>query len=872
MNTVKQESADTGYYYNTNDVDYALNVLRSVNLDVLTSNPSLRETVEKVQGILLLPSDNNADSESSNGVAAAAAANNNNDNAISNSANENNDAGEAQHRLISSGDEDESEKSTDIDTTENVIGAAMRAIEGRRVRSENNTANPTDQTLEGWADLASWGDVQKKMRREVVNKSVSILNESDSKPTANPLIGSTMYVYSGPNKGYMGKLKSEPFKGWMTIDYHKVRQGDCKLVDDGKANLEAIKKYFTERKHLSSIPVIKDTDIIGSDIVKNRDIHGVGANASVYKEPAVNPLIGMTVHIPSGIYKGLSGRVIHACSRGWMTLDNPLVTSRVHWTINHSHCQIVDDGKSDIQAIKEYLTRGHRNCTPSIISADQLQNMAAGHQQEVAEGDNVIVDPPSNPLIGSTVYVSAGIYTGLSGKLLSEHRSWWVINNPEIPKNVRCSNCEIVDDGKADMHAILMFCLNNKRWIPPIMKPQQLKRPVGRPKKSIAMNAEGGNMGHSSSIKNKRPAQTDGAGHVSEQKRQKVNRELGRLADHLKAGIHYRSHQSLINNQTLERSRYSNKAVVERRWDENVASGGHYVSEQPHHFCSVPENISTVANQVKEELLQRFKQGWNGSSDLVIDAYEVEKNAGYYRGHMSSDVSRKLRNELPGEFAIKETASRSGIVFLNTKAGQCECHFDRDSSALYLVSGYKEVKIAPPMRELDRPADGIMEEVNPFLPNERVHEGFAWQTVHMGPGSVLVIPKYWLHCIRSIDNTLALSFQIQLSDDTTCQHSIVPTKRIWTSQDICTLEEEESSDYEVVVAQKPSRSQKHCNISTKQTKSEMHSSSRRSSKRQRPICGVCHLNGFNQHGGREMWILRYHGTVTPNYLPEFPTQ
>ena len=53
-------------------------------------------------------------------------------------------------------------------------------------------------------------------------------------------------------------------------------------------------------------------------------------------------------------------------------------------------------------------------------------------------------------------------------------------------------------------------------------------------------------------------------------------------------------------------------------------------------------------------------------------------------------------------------------------------------------------------------------------------------------------------------------------------------------------------------------------------KSEI-STSKRSSNRKRPVCGVCFTNGFGQLGGREMWILRYQGPVTPRYLPEFPT-
>ena len=247
---------------------------------------------------------------------------------------------------------------------------------------------------------------------------------------------------------------------------------------------------------------------------------------------------------------------------------------------------------------------------------------------------------------------------------------------------------------------------------------------------------------------------------------------------------------------------------------------------------------------------------------------------------------------------------------------------------LCLVSGIKIVKIASPTVNEIGFADGIRQDVNPFSPDVNEHGGFSWTTIHMGPGSSLFIPKYWLHCIKSVGNphTLAFSFQVQLS--LSGQNSS-PIKRAWASQDISAVAEEQSvvdllSDNEdecnicgeggkliccsscplayhedclkvkadtlpddwqcrhcVVVKEKKmsaketnsrkrKRDKKYENgldstvrkrrtrqpqiFSRPTIKSETSetTSSRRSSNRQRFVCGVCNINGFNQNGGREM--------------------
>ena len=197
------------------------------------------------------------------------------------------------------------------------------------------------------------------------------------------------------------------------------------------------------------------------------------------------------------------------------------------------------------------------------------------------------------------------------------------------------------------------------------------------------------------------------------------------------------------------------------------------VSDRPTHYCVVPHRVSTIANELKNELLQQFHEKQNSAaslakpkkSGLIYDAQEVEPGSGYFKAHVSDHVSSQLKSLdiLPSYLQIKESASQKSIVFYNNNAGQCDCHFDRDSSALFLVSGYKEVKIARPMRSSDRPEDGILHEVDPFSSDEKLHGGFQWKTVHMYPGSVFFYQSFGCTASEVLAIQTRLPFHSKLS-------------------------------------------------------------------------------------------------------------
>lgn len=164
--------------------------------------------------------------------------------------------------------------------------------------------------------------------------------------------------------------------------------------------------------------------------------------------------------------------------------------------------------------------------------------------------------------------------------------------------------------------------------------------------------------------------------------------------------------------------------------DDVYSKAIHYTSDK----STMPEGFLTVANVLKGDIIRR-NLGEVESVGMIKNSYEVQKGSGYFRAHIDNDALVQL-NSLPGCFQIKESASQKCIVFFNNKDGQCDCHFDRDSSMLYLVYGHKEVKIALPMNASERPADGILQQVDPFSPNTDLHGGYNWTTVYMKPGEV----------------------------------------------------------------------------------------------------------------------------------------
>mmetsp|Transcript_25431 Transcript_25431/g.54940 ORF Transcript_25431/g.54940 Transcript_25431/m.54940 type:complete len:805 (+) Transcript_25431:120-2534(+) len=375
-------------------------------------------------------------------------------------------------------------------------------------------------------------------------------------------------------------------------------------------------------------------------------------------------------------------------------------------------------------------------------------------------------------------------------------------------------------------------------------------------------------------------------------------RELMGLHDHLIPGLH--DHAPNIrrkkpastrrNNNTTtarggedaKRSRLakstSNATVVHRHRNDKTCK---LISDRPVHYSIVPRGVSDIANELRKELLYQFNGRQNNSivgkqkaGGSIASVMEVTPGSGYYKAHCGDSVSARLKSLdiLPAYLQIKRSASQKSIVFFNERSGQCDTHFDRDSSALYLVSGFKEVKIARPMRSVDRPEDGILHGIDPFSEDEKIHGGFAWETVMMYPGAVIFLPKFWVHCVKSVGHpdTLALSFQVEIKEDK--RHLIsweecgvplmeapaplVPMTSPAAADTSTTDATTSTTDKNISIAN-PSKFAKKVSIKTEVSSTEFMG---RRSSRQRPKCGICKA-GFC---GEEMWVLQRNDFGTTN--------
>lgn len=181
-----------------------------------------------------------------------------------------------------------------------------------------------------------------------------------------------------------------------------------------------------------------------------------------------------------------------------------------------------------------------------------------------------------------------------------------------------------------------------------------------------------------------------------------------------------------------------------------------------------PSNyVLGIAKDLKKEILSRFSATDSMQEEKERMLAEIPELIfdGYFKGRLNNEFSSMFSGTLPNTFQVKKNASQKGIVFLNTKDGQCDTHYDRDGSVLFLITGYKEVLIAPPRRTASVSAAGnesnstIFSHIDPFAVDKK--GDWEWKKVNLTPGSALYIPQDYLHCIKSTEDTLALSFQVE---------------------------------------------------------------------------------------------------------------
>ena len=112
---------------------------------------------------------------------------------------------------------------------------------------------------------------------------------------------------------------------------------------------------------------------------------------------------------------------------------------------------------------------------------------------------------------------------------------------------------------------------------------------------------------------------------------------------------------------------------------------------------------------------------------------------------------------LPGSaYAPRDT------LWIAPRATTSSLHHDGDYDNLNLqISGKKLFLLVPPPRHEALHAYGSAESpINPFVPDERRFPRFALADpveATLSPGDVLLVPKYWWHCVYAVDPSVNLS-------------------------------------------------------------------------------------------------------------------
>ena len=117
--------------------------------------------------------------------------------------------------------------------------------------------------------------------------------------------------------------------------------------------------------------------------------------------------------------------------------------------------------------------RGQFKASFDITTADSASQSAKNKRTEHVT---------KSPLVGATAYIISGPCAGLSGKVSSDRRNWYLIDNPAlIGKSVKWTSCKLVDDGNMDVAAVTLFCAQRKRCLS-IVKPGELDKSDERTK------------------------------------------------------------------------------------------------------------------------------------------------------------------------------------------------------------------------------------------------------------------------------------------------------------------------------------------------------------------------------------------------------
>eukprot|EP00956_Cyclotella_meneghiniana_P001846 scaffold2028_cov74-Cyclotella_meneghiniana.AAC.6 len=253
-------------------------------------------------------------------------------------------------------------------------------------------------------------------------------------------------------------LRSE----FIVLNYGDGTISKGRLKDDGDDESHEIDEYSTESVDS------ENADEIVQNVEHEEDDED-------YPDPSFNsPLIGATVFMVSGKYKGKMGKVTDMCRRGWWGVDG--IASKVQT----SQFKIVDDGFINIASIKDFfrdrITRGRP--IPSMEKLDEIYSkfnadlanasdeektrikVKSGKYEDLESGNNkksIFSEKVGDVHIGVTVRLKRGNkHAGYTGKITNVyHGGWWQIDG--LDSKVQARHVDFIDDGHLDMNALKIY-------------------------------------------------------------------------------------------------------------------------------------------------------------------------------------------------------------------------------------------------------------------------------------------------------------------------------------------------------------------------------------------------------------------------------
>jgi hypothetical protein len=223
------------------------------------------------------------------------------------------------------------------------------------------------------------------------------------------------------------------------------------------------------------------------------------------------------------------------------------------------------------------------------------------------------------------------------------------------------------------------------------------------------------------------------------------------------------------------------KAYLMKQLEEHVAPGILSTCHKPRVFPGQLNLKRSQAQEVAGLLLEQLRDEMPEHAEEIPLLYRAREKLkkelpnciispdrcerGYYKSHLDADFVDSFQNAMPECIKIKSAVSKKGIAFISTVAATLShTHYDQDTSFLLMLTGTKEIFYAPPsmgtLIRTDHPVishSSNFEGVNPFVELT----GTSWRFAKLNAGDGLLLPQGWLHAIKSLPGTVAISFQIE---------------------------------------------------------------------------------------------------------------